>query len=125
MSAGNLKDSKEVSVVVKPAQPLEEDPRDCVPVDLAGTGGVRGIDDDVEEFVKGDAGTGTMAVTAAASVSIVIIEGIFLIVVGRRDGMFKGIYIRKQYQAPDIQAVLARAWSAGVDRVIVIFYCRN
>ncbi|KAL0926477.1 hypothetical protein M5K25_002712 [Dendrobium thyrsiflorum] len=35
------------------------------------------------------------------------------------DGMFKGIYNRKQYHACDIQAVLARAWNAGVDRIIV------
>ncbi|GAB2295919.1 hypothetical protein Dimus_030067 [Dionaea muscipula] len=35
------------------------------------------------------------------------------------DGMFKGIYNGKQYHAPDIQAVLTRAWRAGVDRIIV------
>ncbi|GAB2295909.1 hypothetical protein Dimus_030057 [Dionaea muscipula] len=34
-------------------------------------------------------------------------------------GMFKGIYNGKQYHAPDIQAVLTRAWRAGVDRIIV------
>ncbi|KAL9275119.1 Outer mitochondrial transmembrane helix translocase-like protein [Drosera capensis] len=73
MSAEN---SKEVTVVAKPAQPPEEDPGDCEPVDLAGTGGVTGIDDDVEEFVKGDAGTGTTAATAAAAVPSVIVEGI-------------------------------------------------
>lgn len=33
--------------------------------------------------------------------------------------MFKGIYNGKQYHAADIPAVLARAWSAGVDRIIV------
>ncbi|GAB2240909.1 hypothetical protein Droror1_Dr00021427 [Drosera rotundifolia] len=47
MSAEN---SKEVTAVAKPALPPEEDPGDCVPVDPAGTGGVTGIDDDVEEF---------------------------------------------------------------------------
>ncbi|GAB2235579.1 hypothetical protein Droror1_Dr00026008 [Drosera rotundifolia] len=41
------------------------------------------------------------------------------IAVNFTDGMFKGIYNGKQYHAPDIQAVLARAWSAGVDRIIV------
>lgn len=48
--------------------------------------------------------------------------------------MFKGIYNRKQYHACGIQAVLARAWNAGVDRIIVSFlpfplynliYCYN
>nr|GMC88779.1 putative deoxyribonuclease TATDN1 [Ipomoea batatas] len=33
--------------------------------------------------------------------------------------MFKGIYNGKQYHAADIQAVLKRAWTAGVDRIIV------
>ncbi|PKA45777.1 TatD DNase family protein [Apostasia shenzhenica] len=33
--------------------------------------------------------------------------------------MFKGIYNGKQCHAGDIPAVLARAWSAGVDRIIV------
>lgn len=35
------------------------------------------------------------------------------------DGMFKGIYNGKKYHVPDISAVLSRAWSAGVDRIIV------
>lgn len=35
------------------------------------------------------------------------------------DSMFKGIYNGKQYHAADIQAVLKRAWTAGVDRIIV------
>ncbi|RWW69861.1 hypothetical protein BHE74_00022497 [Ensete ventricosum] len=33
--------------------------------------------------------------------------------------MFKGIYNGRQCHAADIPAVLARAWSAGVDRIIV------
>ena len=33
--------------------------------------------------------------------------------------MFKGIYHGKQCHAADIPAVLARAWAAGVDRIIV------
>ncbi|XP_047962540.1 deoxyribonuclease TATDN1 isoform X2 [Salvia hispanica] len=33
--------------------------------------------------------------------------------------MFRGIYNGKQYHAADIAAVLSRAWSAGVDRIIV------
>ena len=37
----------------------------------------------------------------------------------REDGMFKGIYHGKQCHAADIPAVLARAWAAGVDRIIV------
>ncbi|GAB2221116.1 hypothetical protein Droror1_Dr00012284 [Drosera rotundifolia] len=41
------------------------------------------------------------------------------IAVNFTDGMFKGIYNGKQYQALDIQAVLVRAWSVGVDRIIV------
>ncbi|XP_039139474.1 putative deoxyribonuclease TATDN1 [Dioscorea cayenensis subsp. rotundata] len=41
------------------------------------------------------------------------------IAVNLTDGMFKGIYNGKQYHAADIPAVLARAWSAGVDRIIV------
>lgn len=36
--------------------------------------------------------------------------------------MFKGIYNRKQYHSGDIQAVLERAWNAGVDRIIVSFF---
>uniref|UniRef100_A0A9I9CWP4 t-SNARE coiled-coil homology domain-containing protein n=1 Tax=Cucumis melo TaxID=3656 RepID=A0A9I9CWP4_CUCME len=35
------------------------------------------------------------------------------------DGMFRGIYHGKQYHAADIAAVLSRAWSAGVQRIIV------
>ncbi|KAK3031419.1 hypothetical protein RJ639_036160 [Escallonia herrerae] len=35
------------------------------------------------------------------------------------DNMFKGIYNGKQCHLPDISAVLSRAWSAGVDRIIV------
>lgn len=33
--------------------------------------------------------------------------------------MFRGIYNGKQYHVADIPAVLSRAWSAGVDRIIV------
>lgn len=35
------------------------------------------------------------------------------------DGMFKGIYNGKQCHLADISTVLSRAWSAGVDRIIV------
>lgn len=35
------------------------------------------------------------------------------------DDMFKGIYNGKQMHPPDIGAVLARAWEAGVQRIIV------
>uniref|UniRef100_A0A0E0EID7 Uncharacterized protein n=1 Tax=Oryza meridionalis TaxID=40149 RepID=A0A0E0EID7_9ORYZ len=35
------------------------------------------------------------------------------------DGMFRGIYHGKQCHAADIPAVIARAWAAGVDRIIV------
>lgn len=35
--------------------------------------------------------------------------------------MFKGVYNGKQCHLPDIAAVLTRAWSAGVDRIIVSF----
>ncbi|VFR00083.1 unnamed protein product [Cuscuta campestris] len=41
------------------------------------------------------------------------------IAVNLTDSMFKGIYNGKQYHPPDIQAVLKRAWAAGVDRIIV------
>ncbi|XP_019153760.1 PREDICTED: putative deoxyribonuclease TATDN1 [Ipomoea nil] len=41
------------------------------------------------------------------------------IAVNFTDSMFKGIYNGKQYHAADIQAVLKRAWTAGVDRIIV------
>ncbi|KAG0450680.1 hypothetical protein HPP92_026613 [Vanilla planifolia] len=41
------------------------------------------------------------------------------IAVNLTDGMFKGLYNGKQYHAGDIPAVLSRAWSAGVDRIIV------
>lgn len=33
--------------------------------------------------------------------------------------MFKGVYNGKQAHAPDLAAVLARAWAAGVERIIV------
>ena len=35
------------------------------------------------------------------------------------DNMFKGIYNGKQCHVSDLAAVLSRAWSAGVDRIIV------
>lgn len=35
------------------------------------------------------------------------------------DGMFQGIYRSKQVHPPDLGAVLARAKSAGVERIIV------
>lgn len=35
------------------------------------------------------------------------------------DGMFRGIYHGKNCHVPDIATVLNRAWSAGVDRIIV------
>lgn len=35
--------------------------------------------------------------------------------------MFSGIYNGKQHHVADIATVLARAWSAGVDRIIVSF----
>ncbi|URE41090.1 TatD related DNase [Musa troglodytarum] len=41
------------------------------------------------------------------------------IAVNFTDLMFKGIYNGRQCHAADIPAVLARAWSAGVDRIIV------
>ncbi|KAF5750594.1 putative deoxyribonuclease TATDN1-like [Tripterygium wilfordii] len=41
------------------------------------------------------------------------------IAVNFTDGMFKGIYNGKQCHATDIAAVLSRAWSTGVDRIIV------
>ncbi|XP_071908522.1 uncharacterized protein [Coffea arabica] len=41
------------------------------------------------------------------------------IAVNLTDGMFKGIYNGKKYHVADISAVLSRAWSAGVDRIIV------
>ncbi|KAL5545693.1 hypothetical protein UlMin_005380 [Ulmus minor] len=41
------------------------------------------------------------------------------IAVNFTDGMFKGIYNGKQCHVSDISAVLSRAWSAGVDRIIV------
>ncbi|XP_074581861.1 uncharacterized protein LOC141838320 [Curcuma longa] len=41
------------------------------------------------------------------------------IAVNFTDSMFKGIYNGRQCHAADIPAVLARAWSAGVDRIIV------
>lgn len=36
------------------------------------------------------------------------------------DGMFKGIYNGRQCHVTDIPAVLSRAWTAGVDRIIVL-----
>ncbi|XP_031397505.1 putative deoxyribonuclease TATDN1 isoform X3 [Punica granatum] len=41
------------------------------------------------------------------------------IAVNFTDGMFKGIYNGKQCHAPDIVTVLNRAWTAGVERIIV------
>ncbi|XP_042386244.1 putative deoxyribonuclease TATDN1 isoform X2 [Zingiber officinale] len=41
------------------------------------------------------------------------------IAVNFTDSMFKGIYNGRQCHAADIPTVLARAWSAGVDRIIV------
>ncbi|GMH29999.1 hypothetical protein Nepgr_031842 [Nepenthes gracilis] len=41
------------------------------------------------------------------------------IAVNFTDGMFRGIYNGKQHHAADIQSVLSRAWSAGVNRIIV------
>ncbi|XP_071906189.1 uncharacterized protein [Coffea arabica] len=41
------------------------------------------------------------------------------IAVNLTDGMFKGIYNGKKYHVADIVAVLSRARSAGVDRIIV------
>ncbi|GJZ27509.1 putative deoxyribonuclease TATDN1 [Tanacetum coccineum] len=41
------------------------------------------------------------------------------IAVNFTDGMFKGVYNGKQCHLPDIAHVLARAWTAGVDRIIV------
>ncbi|KAH7425178.1 hypothetical protein KP509_11G043400 [Ceratopteris richardii] len=35
------------------------------------------------------------------------------------DGMFKGIYNGKSYHVPDLRSVFERAWTAGVDRIIV------
>ncbi|XP_078163013.1 tatD related DNase isoform X1 [Carex rostrata] len=41
------------------------------------------------------------------------------IAVNLTDGMFKGIYNGRQCHVADIPAVLSRAWTAGVDRIIV------
>ncbi|XP_047312221.1 deoxyribonuclease TATDN1 [Impatiens glandulifera] len=41
------------------------------------------------------------------------------IAVNLTDSMFKGIYNGKQQHIADISTVLSRAWSAGVDRIIV------
>ncbi|KAM7510596.1 hypothetical protein LguiB_009471 [Lonicera macranthoides] len=41
------------------------------------------------------------------------------IAVNFTDNMFKGIYNGKQCHIPDIAAVLTRAWTAGVDRIIM------
>ncbi|KAG8648735.1 hypothetical protein MANES_08G034500v8 [Manihot esculenta] len=41
------------------------------------------------------------------------------IAVNFTDGMFRGIYYGKQHHVADVATVLSRAWSAGVDRIIV------
>ncbi|KAM2104742.1 hypothetical protein ACFX1R_015309 [Malus domestica] len=41
------------------------------------------------------------------------------IAVNFTDGMFRGIYNGKQCHVSDIATVLSRAWTAGVDRIIV------
>ncbi|XP_011628710.1 putative deoxyribonuclease TATDN1 isoform X2 [Amborella trichopoda] len=41
------------------------------------------------------------------------------IAVNLTDGMFKGMYNGKHYHPADIHTVLKRAWTAGVDRIIV------
>ncbi|KAF2308312.1 hypothetical protein GH714_039972 [Hevea brasiliensis] len=41
------------------------------------------------------------------------------VAVNLTDGMFKGIYNGKQHHVADVATVLNRAWSAGVDRIIV------
>ncbi|XP_057999671.1 uncharacterized protein LOC110639510 isoform X2 [Hevea brasiliensis] len=41
------------------------------------------------------------------------------IAVNLTDGMFKGIYNGKQHHVADVATVLNRAWSAGVDRIIL------
>lgn len=41
------------------------------------------------------------------------------IAVNFTDGMFRGMYNGKQYHVADIATVLGRAWSSGVDRIIV------
>ncbi|KAG8376800.1 hypothetical protein BUALT_Bualt09G0101600 [Buddleja alternifolia] len=41
------------------------------------------------------------------------------IAVNFTDSMFRGMYNGKQYHVSDIASVLARAWTAGVDRIIV------
>ncbi|GFQ01429.1 putative deoxyribonuclease tatdn1 [Phtheirospermum japonicum] len=41
------------------------------------------------------------------------------IAVNFTDGMFRGMYNGKQHHVADIAAMLSRAWSAGVDRIIV------
>lgn len=43
----------------------------------------------------------------------------FFFSINNADGMFKGIYNGKQCHIPDVKAVLSRAWTAGVDRIIV------
>lgn len=50
-----------------------------------------------------------------ASTTVKLID----IAVNFTDGMFKGMYHGKQCHSADIPAVLARAWAAGVDRIIV------
>ncbi|XP_011094244.1 putative deoxyribonuclease TATDN1 [Sesamum indicum] len=51
----------------------------------------------------------------ASSSSIRMID----IAVNFTDSMFRGMYNGKQYHVADIATVLSRAWSAGVDRIIV------
>ncbi|GFQ01489.1 hypothetical protein PHJA_002292800 [Phtheirospermum japonicum] len=41
------------------------------------------------------------------------------IAVNFTDRMLRGMYNRKQHHVADIATVLSRAWSAGVDRIIV------
>lgn len=35
------------------------------------------------------------------------------------DTMYQGVYGGKQYHPPDLDAVLHRAWDAGVERIII------
>ncbi|KAK2968940.1 hypothetical protein RJ640_003627 [Escallonia rubra] len=60
--------------------------------------------------------TNCLAIFLLSLVSIFILTDI---AVNFTDNMFKGIYNGKQCHLPDISAVLSRAWSAGVDRIIV------
>ncbi|KAI8562884.1 hypothetical protein RHMOL_Rhmol03G0070000 [Rhododendron molle] len=56
-----------------------------------------------------------MLISLSLSLSLSVAD----IAVNFTDGMFKGLYHGKQCHKPDIAAVLSRAWSAGVDRIIV------